>query len=366
MLKTFTIKAFDVFRNESYNKIKNGNRAEKIQGMKNLARLAMYFVLCNAGADELKDLLLGRKTELSDRLTDNILRLFGISKFVTWKARTEGVGSALIRQILPPFKLIDSLGKDVITAGDEKGLEMLGSVPVVGKLAYWHLGRGTKKREDLWARRLRTKRAKLKKIKEGLDKTEDRDTYRSKHWEELSEYREVQAFQSKVNKRTKEINKLKSKPESTILKKLIQRKEQEKTELIRDFMKADETITEGKSIWAGVRGTTEYLDTTQKEIAKLVKVEALKESRDPGKSIHIAKNIDIDLSDAQHKRYVNEVNAGIKNYLDRATSSSKWSTFSDKKKVYIIKRIIKKKRKYVKNIWRRKIITAKIRERRNR
>ena len=142
MLKTFTIKQFDAFRNESYNKIKNGDKREKIQGMQNLIKLAAFFVLANAGADELKDLLLGRKTDLNDRVVDNMLRLGGISKFITWKARTEGAASAMFRQILPPFKFIDSTTKDIWSAGDDKGLEAVGSVPFVGKLAYWHMGRG--------------------------------------------------------------------------------------------------------------------------------------------------------------------------------------------------------------------------------
>ncbi|MCG7853457.1 MAG: hypothetical protein MIO92_13130, partial [Methanosarcinaceae archaeon] len=59
MLKTFTLKVFDVYRNEIFYKLKNGDKAEKIQGMKNLVTLTMFFVLANAGADELKDLLLG-------------------------------------------------------------------------------------------------------------------------------------------------------------------------------------------------------------------------------------------------------------------------------------------------------------------
>ena len=87
MLKTFTIKQFDAFRNEAFHKIRTGNRAEKIQGLKNFTRLAMFFVLANATADELKDRALGRKTDLGDRVADNVLRLAGASKFITWKAR---------------------------------------------------------------------------------------------------------------------------------------------------------------------------------------------------------------------------------------------------------------------------------------
>ncbi len=236
MLKTFTIKVFDVYRNEVYYKIKKGNKAEKIQGLKNLTRLSFFFVLANAGADELKDWVLGRETDLSDRLVDNMLRLFGISKFVTWKARTEGVGSALARQILPPFKFVDSLGKDIITAGDEKGLEVVGSIPVVGKLAYWHIGRGVSKRGDLWDRRWRKRKAKLNKVQDKLEKSKDKGTFRREHRDELIELRQINRLQGRLNSYRKRINRSKSREETVVRKKRIQQLESKRTSLIKDFL----------------------------------------------------------------------------------------------------------------------------------
>jgi hypothetical protein len=140
MLKTFTLKQFDIYRREIFQKI--ANKGTRTEGIKNLIFLTACFMVANAGADELKDLLLGRKTNIKDRTVDNLLRLFGISKFVTWKARTEGVGSAMVRQIMPPFKAIDAITKDIATAGNEKGLEITQSIPVFGKLYYWWFGKG--------------------------------------------------------------------------------------------------------------------------------------------------------------------------------------------------------------------------------
>jgi hypothetical protein len=239
MLKTFTLKQFDIFRRISYNKIVRGNKAEKLQGVKNLIKLSMLFVLANAGADELKDWVLGRKTDFSDRMVDNILRLFGVSKFVTWKARTEGVGSALARQILPPFKFIDSAGKDIITAGDEKGLEVIGSIPVIGKLAYWHMGRGRSKREDLWNRRLRKRKSKLNKIKDRFDIAKDKRAFEGKHRNELSELRRINRLQGRLNKKRERINKLKRLQETVVRKKEIQRLEVERTNMIKKFLTAE-------------------------------------------------------------------------------------------------------------------------------
>jgi hypothetical protein len=233
MLKTFTLKQFDIFRNISYNKIKNGNRAEKIEGVRNLMKMGMLFVLANAGADEAKDFVLGRHTDLSDRATDNILRLFGVSKFITWQARTEGAGTALAKQILPPFKFINAATKDFNSAGDGKGFETLSSVPIVGKLAYWHMGRGTSKRGDLWDRRLSKEKKRLNKIK---DRVERNPEERSKYAKDLAELKRINKFQSKLNDYRRRINRLKAREESKQIKLMIQNLEKRRTDLIKKYL----------------------------------------------------------------------------------------------------------------------------------
>lgn len=143
MLKTFTLKQFDIYRREVFQQIsKSGTR---VKGIKNLVKLAGVFAVANGTADVIKNIMLNRPIDPDDLVVDNMLRLFGISKFVTWKAREEGVGSATVRQVAPPFKLIDALSKDINKAGDEKGLESTASIPIVGKLYYWWFGRGKDK-----------------------------------------------------------------------------------------------------------------------------------------------------------------------------------------------------------------------------
>lgn len=153
MLKSFTLKQFDIYRREIYHNI--AKKGTRVKGIKNLIRLTSAFVAANATADIIKSLLLGRDIDPDDLLIDNLLRLFGISKFVTWKAREEGVGAAMVRQIAPPFKFIDALSKDINKAGDEKGLETVASIPLVGKLYYWWFGKGKAKVER---RRKKSKR----------------------------------------------------------------------------------------------------------------------------------------------------------------------------------------------------------------
>ncbi len=245
MLKTFTLKQFDIFRNEAIHKITTGNRSEKIEGLKNLVRLAMFFVLANATADELKDLLLGRTTDMSDRVADNILRLAGSSKFVTWVARTEGAGTALSKQVLPPFKFLDSLTKDIYNAGDDKGLELTASVPLLGKLAYWHLGRGTTKRHELWEIRYQKYKQKLHDIHDDFDKAKDKLGFMKDHQKELVEYRQANSFQGRLNNYRKIINKLKSRQDQNdTTKKRIEQLELKRTELIKQFMEKKESKNE--------------------------------------------------------------------------------------------------------------------------
>ena len=143
MLKTYTLKMFDVYRNEAFNKI--ATPGQRIQGIKNLVRLSAYIVALNTGADGIKDFILGRPFDLEDNVIDNIFRLGGASRFTIDKAKMEGVGSAAAKQILPPFKLIDAATKDLRSLGDEKGFEVTQSIPVFGKLYYWWFGKGVEK-----------------------------------------------------------------------------------------------------------------------------------------------------------------------------------------------------------------------------
>lgn len=144
MLKTFTIKQFDVYRNEIFNQI----RTNPAQGLKNLTRLLAFFIMMNAGADFLKDLLLGRDTPPEDHVVNNIARVFGVGKYQIYSARREGAGTALVKTVAPPFKLIDSVTKDMdkaIRKGefDPDNLKTIESIPLAGKFYYWWFGGGS-------------------------------------------------------------------------------------------------------------------------------------------------------------------------------------------------------------------------------
>lgn len=159
MLKSFTLKQYDVFRREAFDQIATGDPAKVKQGVKNLVALAGLFMMANATADEIKDLVLGRETPPSDRLIDNLWRLVGASKYDVYSAREDGIGTTVLRKILFPASIWDRLSKDFETvrtdkeyergpmAGEDYKFESTQTIPVGGKLYYWWFGRGAQKEE---------------------------------------------------------------------------------------------------------------------------------------------------------------------------------------------------------------------------
>jgi hypothetical protein len=157
MLKSFTLKQYDVFRREAIDGIVSGDKAKMAKGMKNLVLLAGSFMVANATADEIKDFILGRETPTQDRVVDNLWRLVGASKYDVYKARQDGIGQTVVKKILFPTSLADRAYQDVgnaITGKEyEKGplkgepykIESTQSIPLGGKLYYWWFGRGAQK-----------------------------------------------------------------------------------------------------------------------------------------------------------------------------------------------------------------------------
>lgn len=145
-LKTFQLRQIDMIRQEAFKQMGKPGLKAKVIGIRRLILLAISMMLAGIGSDQIKDILLGRKTSFSDRIADNLLKLVGLSKWTLYKARQEGIASAAMKQVLPPAPLVDQLWKDIRTAGDNKGLEVVNSIPLVGKFYYWWLGRGKDKK----------------------------------------------------------------------------------------------------------------------------------------------------------------------------------------------------------------------------
>jgi hypothetical protein len=162
MLKTFTIKMFDVFRRECFRKI--ATEGTRLEGMKNLVKLGVLFTAANTTADVIQDLLLGRPIELSDAVIDNLFRMSGTSRYTTHKVAKEGF-TGLAEQILPPFKAANALVEDIKTFGDKQGFELTQSIPIFGKLYYWWFGKGAKRLEKKEVKERKAEEKEHKSVK---------------------------------------------------------------------------------------------------------------------------------------------------------------------------------------------------------
>lgn len=159
MLKSFTIKQFDVFREAAGKDIadakikmqKGDNRGaarSAAQGIYKLASLGLVFGAANASTDVIKDTMYGRPTDMDDLLADNALKLLGINRYLAYKARREGVGKAVLEMALPPMTVIDRAGKDLdnlFQGKDYKG-NMLQGTPL--DIIYWQYLGGLDKTQN--------------------------------------------------------------------------------------------------------------------------------------------------------------------------------------------------------------------------
>lgn len=166
----YTLKTFMVKRlNFIYDEIIGTPNVLLRERIKRFLKLYGLMVVFGAGVDELKDFILGRKTSWTDRLIDNLLKPFGLSKFFLYKVRGEGILAAIGQFISPPARVGVSIVKDIFLAGtpvktgrkstEPRMFEFPTSIPIGGKLWYWWFGRGAQKmrvQEALRHKRLRS------------------------------------------------------------------------------------------------------------------------------------------------------------------------------------------------------------------
>ena len=148
MLKTFTIKQFDVAREAAGADIAKakelyaqGNKKaaakSAAKGMKGLIGLATVFAAANAGTDMIKDTLYGRPIKRDELLENNLWKLLGINRYLVMKAQRDGPAKAFLEGLLPPTTAFDRAAQDIrALAGDKeyKGA-MLQGTPL--DMVYW-------------------------------------------------------------------------------------------------------------------------------------------------------------------------------------------------------------------------------------
>ena len=159
-LKSFTLKALDVYRREAIQKmLKKGTRLE---GFANLLRLTAALTMAGAGADTIKDILFNKKVDLKDNIVENLFKIAQLGKYIRINIKREGAGKALMKSIAPPTKVIDAISKDIATRGDKGGLETIRSVPY-GEFYYSWLGKGSERKKEAKKKQARIRRIEKKK-----------------------------------------------------------------------------------------------------------------------------------------------------------------------------------------------------------
>ncbi len=162
MLKSFTIKQFSVIWDQHVKAVKDAKTPkEKVKAFQELMRVVGILMMCNVGNDYIKDLLFGRTFDLTDAAWDSFLRLFLVSKYMTYTFMNEGVVMFIYKMIGFPLDWLAYPMSDLMDlfkfawqkyALDEnpdsinpKDLETLQMIPVIGKSYYWWLGNGHEK-----------------------------------------------------------------------------------------------------------------------------------------------------------------------------------------------------------------------------
>ena len=225
MLKTYTIKQLDVFRNEVLQDLKHGDIPQKLNAIKNMTALMGVLALANAGADEIKDFMLGKETKLSDEIIENFLTIGGANRHVRMQARREGIGTAIGQMVLPPFKFVNSAGKDVMDMVEgefePKKSRFLASIPFIGKLAYWNVGRGKEYRPSIEEQEFSKAGKGFRKFKKDFDKANDKRLFLQANMEKFKQLKIYENFQKSIRKITARINQLKKLKQSTNVRTLI-------------------------------------------------------------------------------------------------------------------------------------------------
>jgi hypothetical protein len=234
MLKTFTIRQIDVFRREVFHKLRSNDPREVMTGMRNLVSLAAVTVLANASADALKDLLKGKETKFEDHVIENILTMGGASRYMQMQIRRDGAGSALFGQILPPFKFVDSITRDVF--GDtSEGLRVMDSVPIGGKLYYWHFGRGSEKRPTLNEQEFKKLKKKTDKFRDKFEDADDKRLFLQTNIDQFRQMKMIESMQNSLNKNKASINKLKDMDQTLNVQKRIAQLKQRRELMLENF-----------------------------------------------------------------------------------------------------------------------------------
>jgi len=148
-LKSFTLKQYDLVRNQIVKEFKQGS---KVEAAKRAAVLMSYMTASGVAIDVVRDMMLGREVKAEDipeRAMWALIAPYGMNEYLSDRYFSRGeLKAGFINIIAPATPLIDdffSLTFGAVTGEedlDEEAVRALNSVPVVGKLLYNWFGGG--------------------------------------------------------------------------------------------------------------------------------------------------------------------------------------------------------------------------------
>ena len=121
MLQSFTLKTFDIIRKDIVDQARSGNFKT---AARNLTKFTSLYVLANGSVDGAKNFILGKEAQVDDVVLNNVLKMWGLNKYMVDSVGRDGLGGALLKTVAPPVALFDALGDA------KKATSML---PIVGR-----------------------------------------------------------------------------------------------------------------------------------------------------------------------------------------------------------------------------------------
>ena len=106
-----------------------------------MASLGLVFAAANAGTDVIKDTLYGRPIKRDELLENNFYKLFGLNRYLMYRAKRQGPVKSALEFLLPPTALFDRGWQDLTALTGDKPYKgaMLQGTPL--DMVYWrHLG----------------------------------------------------------------------------------------------------------------------------------------------------------------------------------------------------------------------------------
>ena len=114
MLKSFTLRLFDVMRKDIVNQVAAKNYGA---AMRNTAKLSTLFVGMNGTVDMAKAFVLGKDVALPDVILNQYLKMLGGSKWTADTISRKGLGDAGIDLVAPPMAIINGMTDGKVAAG---------------------------------------------------------------------------------------------------------------------------------------------------------------------------------------------------------------------------------------------------------